>query len=739
MFSLGAFAVVAATELTGVFFLQKPPLMTPPLQTLLWVILLIEFLFLWFQFSYLPNRVFKRIEADEKNANANNKVKKRIITIISLVICAVVLTDISFCNFLLNPEYNSIMGAVIAISTVVLALSLFFSGILEKPEFQNTADKKMLTRIFTSVVFAVLFCFFFFRGILPWIYTEISGSESELLVKVTGWHSGSGVCPHPEVNGQILFAHSRGLCANATDRKKLQPGTTLRLTGKVSALGINISKMEIEAERFLNQGMADFKNGQYQFAIENFSKAIRMETGYADAYVKRGATYTILKQYQDAIEDLNKAIKLKSDNAQFYFARGFAYFSSGQYQQALDDYNKAISLKPDNAEFYMMRGGAYVNLGQKKNAMEDMSKAVSLKPGSEDVYVGRGLMYANFGQFDRAIEDFNKALGLKPNDAACYYNRGNVYIQLRKYKEALEDYSKAISLKPDYVNAYSQRESVYIKLGLYQQAIDDLNKAISMEPGNAGFHLDLSETQIITGRPEQAEAEADKTLQSSQSTRDKAIGSYLKAVSRKLQGKNTAAEDRELKQLCTENFQNSWSFDEIEHWLKEAKITGAQKNYIKGKIALLRKHSSLVPIQNQAIAPPGSLNSNLPAPVYESSKLLVKVGDTLDHVRRAYHITAEPEPVSSFPPGKTGLRLENIGILVIFDREGNVDTIRLESPFQGSISGVRIGDSSRKVLNILGEPDPKKPGRSTGHFYYSDHRLHLLFDNNDALKIIFLY
>jgi Tfp pilus assembly major pilin PilA len=134
-----------------------------------------------------------------------------------------------------------------------------------------------------------------------------------------------------------------------------------------------------------------------------------------------------------------------------------------------------------------------------------------------------------------------------------------------------------------------------------------------------------------------------------------------------------------------------------------------------------------------------SLNSNLPAPVYESSKLLVKVGDTLDHVRRAYHITTEPEPVTSSPPGKTGLRLENIGIWFIFDREGNVDTIRLESPFQGSISGIRIGDSSKKVLKILGEPDPKKPGRSTGHFYYSDHRLHLLFDNNDALKIIFLY
>ena len=75
MFSLGAFVVVAAIDLTAVFFLQKPPLplMKPPLQAVFWGILLMEFLGLLFQFWYLPNRVFKQIEAAEKNAKAYDK------------------------------------------------------------------------------------------------------------------------------------------------------------------------------------------------------------------------------------------------------------------------------------------------------------------------------------------------------------------------------------------------------------------------------------------------------------------------------------------------------------------------------------------------------------------------------------------------------------------------------------------------------------------------------------------
>ncbi|HUN53958.1 MAG TPA: DUF2628 domain-containing protein [Smithella sp.] len=125
-------------------------------------------------------------------------------------------------------------------------------------------------------------------------------------------------------------------------------------------------------------------------------------------------------------------------------------------------------------------------------------------------------------------------------------------------------------------------------------------------------------------------------------------------------------------------------------------------------------------------------------PTAESGRILVKPGDTLNDVRNAYHTSAEPVPVSSTTPGATCLRLQDMGISFFFDRSGKIYVIRLDWPFNGTIKGVKIGDSSDKVIQTLGEPDPK-PGRSSGHFYYFARGLHLLFNANGSVDAIFMF
>jgi tetratricopeptide (TPR) repeat protein len=66
-----------------------------------------------------------------------------------------------------------------------------------------------------------------------------------------------------------------------------------------------------------------------------------------------------LGQYQKAIDDYTKAIELNSKNAGAYYNRGIAYNDLGQYQKAIDDYTKAIELNPKDAGAYGNRGVAY--------------------------------------------------------------------------------------------------------------------------------------------------------------------------------------------------------------------------------------------------------------------------------------------------------------------------------------------------------------------------------------------
>ncbi|MCX5850360.1 MAG: hypothetical protein NTW65_13095 [Deltaproteobacteria bacterium] len=248
--SIGAFAIILLINIGAVFFLKRNLEFT--LSQISCLSLIINFLFIFAFFGYFPDKYFKYIEANEKKISDKSKIRKRRVTYLVLFsIAAVMFFAAFFCNFLLNPEYNLITVFIIIISTITstLYLNSYLSKKLEDPEHQSTMNpsfKKRWVRISCSGLLTLILSFSLFGGTLPWFYTYIVGSEGEIRVKVTGWRSGGHGCSRPYVDHQILFSPSRGLCVDKADQPKYPEGTTLRLKGKISALGINISQMEKE-------------------------------------------------------------------------------------------------------------------------------------------------------------------------------------------------------------------------------------------------------------------------------------------------------------------------------------------------------------------------------------------------------------------------------------------------------------------------------------------------------------
>ena len=115
----------------------------------------------------------------------------------------------------------------------------------------------------------------------------------------------------------------------------------------------------------------------YRQAIEDLNNAIRLSPDCA-SYNNRGVAYSKLGQYKNAIEDFSKAIALNSNYYTGYNNRGLAYANLGQYENAIEDYNNAINLKPDYVKAYNNRADAYFSLGNKKLGCLDLHKACSL-------------------------------------------------------------------------------------------------------------------------------------------------------------------------------------------------------------------------------------------------------------------------------------------------------------------------------------------------------------------------
>jgi tetratricopeptide (TPR) repeat protein len=100
--------------------------------------------------------------------------------------------------------------------------------------------------------------------------------------------------------------------------------------------------------------------------------------------------------YEGAIGDLDKAIRLNPSDVSAYVHRGLARQGKRDYDSAIADFTKAIELKPNNADAYRVRGDVKGGKGDYDGAIADYTKAIELKP-DYDAYDGRGLPGCNRG------------------------------------------------------------------------------------------------------------------------------------------------------------------------------------------------------------------------------------------------------------------------------------------------------------------------------------------------------
>jgi len=117
--------------------------------------------------------------------------------------------------------------------------------------------------------------------------------------------------------------------------------------------------------------------------IDALTDEITSNPGYAPAYINRGAARYRIGDYQGALEDFTKAIALAPDSAIAYNNRGLARVKSGDYLGAIGDFTKAIELDPRVAAVFFNRGIARAHHREFARAIEDFQAAFKIDPAFE--------------------------------------------------------------------------------------------------------------------------------------------------------------------------------------------------------------------------------------------------------------------------------------------------------------------------------------------------------------------
>jgi len=247
-------------------------------------------------------------------------------------------------------------------------------------------------------------------------------------------------------------------------------------------------------------GNAQYEAGNYDKAIEYFTKAIEQDPGNVDAYYNRGACYAT----EDFFHHYDKL------PGQTYIEAGLND-EEEVFQKAMADFNKVLELDTNYALAHFGTGNAYYlyvdSYAERANkVIPEYEKALEHKDwildkvgeeGVAAIYTNLARTYFAMCEMDKAYENYEKALDLARIDTALEH-QAPVCIELEKYDEAYELATEYIAmaegseefdlaLMPGMIAAYHLQK--------YDEAIEYGNEIIATFPDSgyvAGAHRFLA-------------------------------------------------------------------------------------------------------------------------------------------------------------------------------------------------------------------------------------------------------
>ena len=202
-------------------------------------------------------------------------------------------------------------------------------------------------------------------------------------------------------------------------------------------------------------------------------------------YYHLGSRHLEANEHDCALENFNKALKLQSDHYKAWFGRGMALGNLERHSEALLSFDEALVVQPNASFGWHNRAIALGKLGRWLDALNSFDRALEFNPCAPSIWHNRGLTLIDMGLYDKAVLSFDRSLRLQPEAAWAWYNRGNALLELKLYYQALNSFDRAIEFNPDDAKAWYNRGLAANCMGLYKQAVASFSRSIALKPDRA--------------------------------------------------------------------------------------------------------------------------------------------------------------------------------------------------------------------------------------------------------------
>jgi len=136
---------------------------------------------------------------------------------------------------------------------------------------------------------------------------------------------------------------------------------------------------------YLGRGMIFESQGNLYSALNDYSKAVTIDSSYYFGYYNRGNINLDLRRYSEAIKDFTRAIQFNPNYVNSYVNRGLCYLELGEYRNSIEDFTKALVLDSLQADVWYSLGDAYFSNKDYSRALSCYLKAKDLGLTEKDL------------------------------------------------------------------------------------------------------------------------------------------------------------------------------------------------------------------------------------------------------------------------------------------------------------------------------------------------------------------
>lgn len=213
---------------------------------------------------------------------------------------------------------------------------------------------------------------------------------------------------------------------------------------------------------FANRAYCYMRLGQFDYAINDISKAIVMKGDEMSYYLLRGVLYRLQGMYDKAAEDLSLAATFDPTNVELLQEQGLLAMEQNDYETAATYYNDAVMYNAENARSYLLRADNNMLLGNNEAAVRDYEMMLNIPEEKPSIASLRGFALARLGHIVEAeawMEAVIEAEG-EIVDAEMYYYAACLYALSGNKLQAYSYLEKAFDGNyGDYYNIYFECDS----------------------------------------------------------------------------------------------------------------------------------------------------------------------------------------------------------------------------------------------------------------------------------------